>query len=193
MKISIISRLLLLTIFSILTRISWAQSNSGVYLNATDYLTNTLTQACGDCKIKSHEVFYTKVLEVVNEGNKFTFQKDSIYGYKSGSDSYRINHDDNEAYLIAEAGAIIIYILHEPENSTKAFSQRPHFYFSKDATSGILPLTAINLKKTFPGDLRLQHYLDLEFYQTDIASYNEEHHLYQINYLLNQLKQNNNF
>jgi hypothetical protein len=164
-----------------------AQEGQGVYLTWQDYYKGMLTPGNGQCKIKNHRVFQKKYIDAMAGGKNYRYHKDSLFGYRNGKFIYRFYKQ--EEYLLAEQGEIIIYILYEPGYGPKNFVQNPCFYFSRDAASEVLPLSVMNVKRAFAGDLRLHHYLDMEFYRADVAAYDKTHGMYKINYVLKQLHQ----
>jgi hypothetical protein len=158
-----------------------------VYLSWQDYNAGKLTPENGQCKIKKHKTFNKKYIYVIVDGKNTRYNKDSIFGYKDEHFTYR--YYNKEEYLIKEKGEIMIYVFYELESGPKNYVFKPHFYFSKDAASSIAPLSVINIKRAFPDNFTLHHYLDIEFYGKDIAAYDNENNTYKINNLLKRLNQ----
>jgi len=75
----------------------------------------------------------------------------------------------------------------ENSPSEKTFMLVPAYFFSKTLSSEILPLTGINLKRTFPDNHKFHDSIDVEFHNDkDISTYDPLHKMYRVNYLLSQ-------
>lgn len=166
-----------------------AQEKQGIYLTGKDYNEGTIIPEDGQCKVKNRQLLHQKYIDLILDGKRYRYHKDSIFGYRSGQLTYRLYQ--KEKYQIVEHGRIIIYSVYKPEYGVKNFVQVPHLYFSTDATSLIAPLSVLNIKKAFPEDFTLHHYLDIIFDQTNIAAYDSMHQMYSINYLLTHSHNNN--
>ena len=164
-----------------------AQSKLGVYKTELDFIQNQIFPDGGVSKLKTNSVFNNSIIAYKN-GIKYCFKKDSIFGYNSKSGSFRCNHLDKQDYQIMENSKVVIYMIMEPTYGYKNFVLKPQYYFSLNPSSPILPLNIINIKRAFPENERLHHYLDIEFYQKEISMYNSIYKTYQINYLINKYK-----
>lgn len=164
-----------------------AQVKQGVYLTMDDYIVNQITPYNGLCKIQTNTLFNTNSICLTIDHKEYKYLRDSIYAYKKEEIVYRCNHADKRDYKIVEQGTIIIYTINEPVYGYKNIRLVPHYYFSVNLSSVIIPLSVINIKKAFPDNIKLHQYLDMEFYQKDISSYNEANNTYQINYLFQLL------
>ena len=171
----------------VITSVATAQVNQGVYLSMDNYMANQIIPSNGLCKIQTNTMFNANSIWLRVAHKKYKYSKDSIYAYKKEGIIYRCNHWDKRDYKVMEQGTIIIYAINEPVSGYKNIKLIPHYYFSVNLGSVIIPLSIINIKKAFPDDIKLHHYLDMEFYQKDITSYNETNSTYQINYLFQQL------
>jgi hypothetical protein len=159
----------------------------GVYKTELDFIQNQIFPDGGASKLQSNTVFNNTIIAYKN-GVKYCFKKDSIFGYNNKSGSFRCNHLDKQDYQIMENGKVVIYMIMEPTYGYKNFVLKPQYYFSENLSSSILPLNIINIKRAFPENERLHHYLDIEFYQKEISMYNSTYNTYQINYLINKYK-----
>jgi len=184
MKNSIIYFLILIVQFFLFNSHSTAQTKLGVYYTEQDFIENKITPEQDAQKLHSKSKFI--VLKVNN--SKIKFNKDSIFGYKDKNASYRCNHIDKHDYEILEIGEIVIYKRLISVYGNKTMVLEPQFYFSQNLSSNILPLTIINIKRTFLSNEKLHHYLDIEFYDKKITFYNKELNTYQINFLIKEYK-----
>lgn len=174
------------------------QNYSGVFLTWHDYKNNKLTYEinCDSSKekIKLNDFFSQQNMEVIQNGNKIKLNKDSIFGYRDCKNKeYRFYKSHDKEYLIIENKTIIVYqsYVSVPVSSGKTNQLVAEYYFSRDLTSDILPLTITNLKKTFPDNIKLHNQLDMEFNSTkEVSKFDSVHKMYKINYLLSQLTTN---
>lgn len=166
-----------------------AQVHQGVYLSVDDYIANKIIPDTGLCKIQANSIFKPNKVCLTIGHKKYKYCKDSLYAYVEAGIMYRVNHSDKRDYRVREQGVIIIYTVNEPEYGYKNIKLVPQYYFSVNLSSGIIPLSLINIKKAFPDAMKLHHYLDMEFYRQDVTAYNEAARMYHINYLLKQLNE----
>ena len=164
-----------------------AAQQLGVYKTELDFIQNQIFPDSGASILQSNTVFSNTIIAHKN-GIKYCFKKDSIFGYNHKTGSFRCNHLDKQDYQIMENGNVVIYMIMEPTYGYKNFVLKPQYYFSLNLSSPILPLSIINIKRAFPENERLHHYLDIEFYQKEISMYNMDFNTYQINYLINKYK-----
>ena len=164
-----------------------AAQQLGIYKTELDFIQDQIFPDSGASKLHSNTVFSNTII-VPKNGIKYCFKKDSIFGYISKTGSFRCNHLDKQDYQIMENGNLVIYMIMEPTYGYKNFVLKPHYYFSLNPSSPILPLNIINITRAFPENERLHHYLDIEFYQKEISMYNMDFNTYQINYLINKYK-----
>lgn len=184
MKNNLFQYVLFLVQLVVIINCSNAQSKQGVYLTKHDFIQNKITPELGVNKLHTTSKFIA--LKVNNI--KYKYNKDSVFGYTDKNNIYRCNHEDKKDYCLVENGEIAIYILYETEYENKNAIREPHYYFSKNLDSKIVPLTIFNIKKMFPDNEKLQRQLDIEFYQKEISFYNKTLNTYQINFLIKQYK-----
>jgi hypothetical protein len=163
---------------------STAQTKQGVFFTEQDFVQNKITPEQGVQKLHSKSKF---IILKVND-SKSKFNKDSIFGFIEKSASYRCNHFDQHDYQILENGEIVVYMRLEPAYGNKKIVLEPQYYYSQNLYSKILPLTIINIKRTFPNNEKLHDNLDIEFYDKEITFYNKALNTYQINFLIKQYK-----
>jgi hypothetical protein len=172
---------------------------SGIYMTWENYLNGKLscTQDCDSPlgKIKLNHFFSGNYVEVYKGEEKIKLQKDSIFGYLDcNQKAYRFYKSYDSEYLIAENKTIVIYTCDIPVAFSSGKRNRlvPMFFFSTSLQTGIYPLTVINLKKAFPGNLKLHDLLDVEFDGIkDISVYDSLHQTYKVNFLFSQSLTNN--
>lgn len=171
-----------------------AQNNNfGVYYNYEDYKAGKVSLA-GNCnssdKIKLHHSFSCKYVDVVQDGKKYRFSKDSIFGYRDcKQNDYRFYKKRDKEYEIVENKSIVIYVADAAITSAngKAREFIKKYFFSTSITSPILPLTINNLKRAFPANIKFHNLLDMEFYsRTDVSVFDSTHKMYKVNFLLSQ-------
>ncbi len=166
---------------------------SGIYMNSREYSAGklSLSFSCNSsAKIKLHHTFAGKYAEVINGGMKTRLYKDSIFGYhNSDNEDYRFYKSYDEEFRILESKGIVIYSSYVRASSPtgKKNDLALTYYFSKTIDSEILPLTVWNLKRAFPGNIKLHELLDLEFGSgKPLSTYLAKDKIYLINYLLNK-------
>jgi hypothetical protein len=140
--------------------------------------------------LNKHQIGYFLPLNVhwANRDNLNFFtnrimQDNSDYGKKK----YRLYN--NEKYEILDNGSIYIYYRYESEELIKGkeMIKTDKYYFSKDGSSEIVPLTIENLKKAFPEDHKFHYELDAEFRSDkELLAYDKYLKTYKVEYLYSQ-------
>jgi len=165
-------------------------TGSGVYRTAADYKSGKLALQV-DCKtekhrIRLHDFLGTTSIDVIHNGEKNTFQKDSIYGIRD-CDGKDFRFVSREEYQILESKSIVLYekLVAATSTTGKGIHTVKMMYFSLQPDSGLLPLTNANLKKALPDNHKFHDLLDTNF-RTDaeVAAYDPTHKLYKVNHLL---------
>ncbi len=141
-------------------------------------------------EIKLNHLFSGHYIDVIKDGKEIRYNKDSIYGYEDerGKD-YRFYKIYDDEYQIWENRDMVIYVTYSPTHVAKGISQpmMPYFYFSKNLSSEIIPLTLSNLINAYPENHNFHHELEDEFKKgTPVSLYDDEHKMFRVNYLLNQ-------
>lgn len=144
-----------------------AQS-AGLYSTVNDFLQQKITYPV-DCnndhdKIKLHDLFGSPVGNVVSNGERHSFRKDSTYGYHTCSNKdFRFYH--NETYQIIDTAGFYLY--YQCKNvlqaSGKGMVKSDLYYFSTSGDSPMYLLTAENLKKAYPANTAFHYLLDAQF------------------------------
>ena len=186
---------ILLTALLVMSLNSYAKSQSGIYMNLTDYRNNKLTYEIGCTsgeKIHIHDFFWNMAtIKVVDDGKKYTLKKGELYGFRDcNNDVYRFYN--NMEYLIAEAGNIYIYLRKENTAQNKNNKVVNVYYFSGTPDGEILPLTLGNLKKVYKSNDKFTDLLDKFFNAGDVSAYDEVHNTYKVNYVFSKTINNNN-
>ena len=166
------------------------RTGSGVYLTVADYKQGKLTLPV-NCQTEKHRIrlndfFGRASLDVIHNGQKHTFQKDSIYGIRD-CDSKDFRFVSREEYQILESRAINIYekLVTTTSTTGKGIRSVETVYFSLRPDAELLPLTVANLKKALPDDRTFHDRLDESFrLDSDAAAYDPTHKMYKVNHLL---------
>jgi len=160
---------------------------AGVYMSWTDYRDGKLQPADN---IRLNEFVPNPCIDIVENGKKLSYCKDSIFGYRDNeSQVYRFYKSYSQAYRILENKSILIYILYPPKHTSKGIipGDVPYYFFSISPNSEIQTLSILNLKKAFPDNHEFHHSLDDAFGDgTPLSAYDNENKMYKINYLLNK-------
>lgn len=171
------------------------KAGAGIFITAADFAEGK--KVCVDSnsgekqKIKKHYIFNTDYIDVVQGNAKMRFNKDSIYGYEDNdSIAYRFYGKNRDEYRILEVGAIVLYMTEERDFASKHYKPVVTYFFSTGYNTPIQLLTLKNIKHAFPDEFVLHHYLDMEFAEKEIHSYNEAKKMHLINYMINKYKQN---
>lgn len=176
-----------LVIFS--TNSLFAQE-SGVFKTFTNYTAGKMEYGI-DCatekhKIKLNEFLGKDFITVVHDGKSYKLKKAETWGYQL-CDEKLVRFQENDHYDVTDKGVLWIYT----KQSVQAASPRSGvktvttYYFSKGGDNGILELTLLNLKATFPDNHMLHDAIDGLFKtNTSLIEYDQFHKLYKINHFL---------
>lgn len=161
----------------------------GIYKSWQDYQKKHFADSAKS-KIRLHYLLSGKYVDVISGGKKYRFSKDSIFGYRDKDHKdYRFYKSYDKGYRILESGAITIYTANvEVTSSTgKNAGLVPAYFFSTSIYSEIIPLTLLNLKKAYPGNMKFRDMLDSEFGNGQpLTTYSAKDNMYEINVLLNK-------
>jgi len=139
---------------------SYAKSQTGIYLTASDYERKHLSYETDSSNIRlNNSVWEMPYITVKEHGKKHRLNKRDIYAYiDDGKKVYRFYK--NEVYFIAEAGNINVYVQTERIALGKGYEVKLHYYFSTSAEGAIMPLTIANLKNEYRNNGRFIELLD---------------------------------
>ena len=177
------------TVLLIVSSISYAKSQGGIYMSLADYEHNKLSYEASNsksCKIHLHDFFWNmSTVTVTENGKKYTLKKDALYGYKDcKNEVYRFY--DNMEYRIAEAGHIYIYVQKESTAQNKNNEVINKYYFSTKPDGEILPLTISNLKKAYKDNDSFCDLIDKFFSENNVCAYDEVHSTFKVNYIFSK-------
>ena len=171
-----------------------AVSLSGVFKNAEDYKNERLSFQINcdvsSSKIRLNDFFSLSYLDVIQNGRKARVSKDSVFGYRDcRHNDYRFYKNYNHEYRILENNTLVIYVVDLPVQSSSGKTDQmvPSYFFSRGLDGNILPLSILNLKRVFPGNIIFHDQLDVVLHnETALSSYDVEHKTFMVNFLLNQ-------
>jgi len=174
----------------IMSSVSSFAQKSGVFKTFADYTSGKMEYGI-DCVTEKHKIRLNDFLgkdfiTVVHDGKPYKLKKDETWGFQL-CDAKVVRFQGNEHYPLADKGVLWIYT----KETVKAISQRAGtkiittYYFSRGGGDGILELTLLNLKATFPGNHMLHDAIDGQF-KTDasLGEYDQFHKHYKINHFL---------
>ena len=184
---------ILLTMLLMISLNSYAKSQSGIYMNLSDYKNNKLTYETGCTrgeKIHVHDFFWNvSTVKVVGDGRKYTLKKDKLYAYKDcNNDVYRFY--DNMEYRIAETSGIYVYVRKENTAQNKNNKVINVYYFSSTPDGEILLLNMRNLKKAFSNNEKFLDLLDKFFNAGNVCAYDDLHKTFKVNYVFSKMLNN---
>lgn len=164
-----------------------AQSVLGIYLSSTDFTSNNLWFKKGvnkKCKIKMHNLSFKLPIKITCGDSILQLSKDSVYGYKDAENSsYRFFN--KKTYTIMNPGETILLYKLISVVKTKYEEPTYSYYFSKDASSLVLPLNLNNIENTFGSNKMFIDFLEVHFKNdNELLEYDSNHKIYKINRLL---------
>ena len=158
--------------------------HSGIYMSAKDYQDKKLSLEinCDSTKhkIKLHDFFSKPYIDVIHEGKKYHYMKDSIFGYRD-CDGNDFRFDDKREYQIMESDTITIYRIQVAQGGKGAIPLVSEYYFSSKLDGAILSLTLNNLKTSYPANHKFHDTLDMQFKDGfNLSEYDSFHKTYKI-------------
>ena len=176
---------------AIISASSLFAQKSGVFKTFADFTIGKMEYSI-DCATEKHKIRLNEFLgkdfiTVVHEGKPYNLKKDEIWGYQLCDDKI-VRFQDNEHYSLDSKGPLWIY----KKQSFKGGSPKgvgsktiTTYYFSKGGDNGILELTPLNLKASFPDNHMLHDAIDAQFKSaTSLSEYDKFHKQYKINHFL---------
>ncbi len=178
-KIMVLNTLLVLSTIHL-----YSQNKEGLYLTAGDFANNNLTHSCKDTRIKLHEVFKKDLVEVKCNDSLYAYNKKDVFGYRD-SDGKTYRFYDGKIYPIANPNETILIYKVSNGMATKGQAQTFSYYFSKNASASIIPLSMTNLQNSFSDNKVFQEILEIHFNDSsDLLEYDRTHKMYKLNRLL---------
>lgn len=165
-----------------------AQQMLGIYLSAADFNKGKLSfpkEKKKKCKVKLHDFSYKPFITVKYCDSIYTLQKDSIFGYKESlGTNYRF-YNKKKYPVLNQGESILLYRTETKSGNPKSPDINVHYYFSKDASSPILPLTERNLESCFNENKVFAEFIEIHFKNDEeLAEYDYLNKMYKINRLL---------
>lgn len=163
---------------------------SGVFKTFADFNSGKMEYSI-DCATEKHKIRLNEFLgkdfiTVVHEGKPYNLNKNEIWGFQLCDDKI-VRFQENEHYPVADRGVLWIYT----KQTVKGAGYRggvksiTSYYFSKGGDNGILELTPLNLKVSFPDNHMLHDAIDEQFKSaTSLSEYDKFHKHYKINRFL---------
>ncbi|WP_426668888.1 hypothetical protein ACPPVU_22015 [Mucilaginibacter sp. McL0603] len=153
--------------FGITLKSKAQQQSDGLYLTFTDYQNHKLSYGSitkGD-KIAIHDFLEGNTITVISNGNKQTFLKKEIFGFRKNNQDYRFQ--DNKVYQIIDTEGFYLYRHDRLTQQNKGLKPVSTVYFSTKADSGIVMLTEENIDKAFAANHKFRNSVQAEFKNDD--------------------------
>jgi len=171
----------------------------GIFKSAGDFANGKLSfiTGCNPGKnpILLNELFNKRYITIRQNDTCFKLLKKRLYGYQTCNGKVYRFFNKKELLLLNPGEEILIYKLALSKPLTGGTTDITDYYFSVDNNGEVYLLTIKNLKQAFNGNLQFQALVSKNFkYNSRLASYDYNHGLYKINWLLKQTeKQEYNF
>ena len=178
---------------AIISASSLLAQKSGVFKTFADFTSGKMEYSI-DCATEKHKIRLNEFLgkdfiTVVHEGKPYNLKKAEIWGHQLCDDKI-VRFQENEHYPVTDRGVLWIYTKQTVKGGgyrggTKTITT---YYFSKGGNNGILELTPLNLKASFPDNHMLHDAIDEHFKSTaSLSEYDKFHKHYKINHFLETL------
>ena len=160
---------------------------SGIYLTQQDFENRNLSYSTEEDnknnKIRFNEFIERPFINIRHKGEKVILFKDEIYAYQKKGKIVRTYNF--ETYNFIERGAIWIYYKDLTISLGKGIKRERQYFYSISGRGNIMPLTILNLKKSFPEKYAFHNMLDAQFRKdADLIEYNRLEGKFQVNHLL---------
>lgn len=187
---NIVRRLAVIAGMAIIGTSSLFAQKSGVFKTYSDYTSGKMEYGI-DCatekhKIKLNEFLGKDFITVVHDGKSYDLKKAETWGFQL-CDEKVVRFQHNEHYPLAEKGVLWIYTKETVKNVSPRAGIKTvtTYYFSRGGGEGILELTLLNLKATFPENHKLHDAIDSQFkIDASLDEYDQFHKHYKINHFL---------
>ena len=160
---------------------------SGLYLSATDFVSGRLSFE--NDKFRADAVFKPSKVIVLLPHEKKLLNKNDIYGYRVNNSNYRFYEEIS--YKIIDTAGFYLYYLYKDEAyiKGKALVKTDRYYFSKTASSTILPLTRSALEEAFKNNNLFYSSLITSFHSDkELILFDAVQKQYRLKYLYNLSK-----
>lgn len=167
------------------------QSNNkvtGIYFNHIDFKNEKVSfpkiKDNSFPKIRLNDFFNLGYITVITRDSAVKFQKDSLFGFKMGIDSYFRIYKKGYYRIINLNDTVLIYKCETVRPITGRTNVTP-YYYSIGLNSALKKLTKSNLKSEFIGNRELCKTIDTAFkYNTDLMATDDVTKQYKIIQLL---------
>ncbi len=161
-----------------------AQTTSGIYLNAEDFMKGKLSfapTAHEKYRIQLNEFFASPRVTVINGTQKQTYAKDSIFGFRtSNGTSFRFFK--REAYEVLNAGGLPLLYKRSVIHGGKGPHSEVSYYFSADGALPVYALTHANIRAAYAADSAfVERVYDSFTTDADLIEYDSYHNKYKLN------------
>ncbi len=163
------------------------KTNYGIYASADDFEHNKLSNGFNETNHNNRLVLYntfgSSKIQIINNGEKKSFLKKDIYGYRDNGIDYRVFN--GEDFLIVDTADFFIYNQIRQVRQMKWQQQKQTFYFfSVTANSNIEQLTRTNIENAFQYNEQFDHFLATTFKTNDeLMTYDKRLKKYRLKYL----------
>ncbi|HTQ29048.1 MAG TPA: hypothetical protein VMI35_13010 [Puia sp.] len=168
----------------------------GLYASLNDFEQQKLTYPIdcnsGSDKLKVNDLFGSATGYVIHQGEKKSFSKSAVYGYRTCSNkNYRFYR--NEAFQILGSAGFYLYYQYKSVEQTKGkgLVKTDLYYFSVRGSDDLHPLSIENLKNAFADNAAFCDAIDNNFGRdSELLKYDSPRKMYKLQYLYQQtLKQ----
>lgn len=164
-----------------------AQSASGIYLSADDFINHKLsyTAEAEAGQIRFNGLFDWANVKIKQSGSPVYLRKDKIFGYRLKGADYR--YFKNTAYKIIAEKGIYLYSAYQLEPNTRGVKRVEDFYFSQKPDTAIKALTMNNLEAVFQNNTQFLYAVE-GFFRSDrqLADYDSKLKEYKLEYIYAQ-------
>lgn len=165
--------------------IAIAQENrNGIYLTPEDFSNRNLKHCSANTRFKLHDFLEKDIVDVKCNDSIYSYTKSDIFGYSDNEgNAYRFFN--RKTYLIINPTEKIL--IYKKYQGPVQKGQKPSYsyYFSKDATGKLIPLSLDNLLIVFSDNKPFQNIIEIHFNnQSDLLEYDNLHKQYKLNRLL---------
>ncbi len=159
--------------------------SQGIFKTAQDFRSSTYlikASSPNDFKVYPHRIFNSSKIKVKNGDSTHAFLKSDIYGYQDDMHTYRF-YNKEQYTILNPTESILLYskiVLAGPKGNIPT----EVYFFSKEESSEILPLTIQNLKSVFQSQGEFYDFIELHFKDDkDLLKYDSLRKMYFLNYL----------
>lgn len=164
-----------------------AQSSSGIYLSADDFVNHKLsyTTEAEAGRIRFNGLFDWSTVKINQDGSPIYLHKNKIFGYRLKGVDYR--YFKNTAYKIIAEKGIYMYAAYQLEPNTRGVKRVEDFYFSQKPDTAIKALTMNNLEAEFQNDTQFLYAIE-GFFKSDrqLAEYDKKLKEFKLEYIYAQ-------